>query len=56
MRQATILTDSVADGLQDRPRLDAALRQYDLDRDKLVMDGHRTPWPWQSSGRIAVWH
>lgn len=40
-RQATALTGCVADGLQDRPRLDAALRQYAIDRDELVMDGYR---------------
>ncbi|MER5461027.1 NAD(P)/FAD-dependent oxidoreductase [Streptomyces sp. NPDC002668] len=40
-RQATALTGCVADGLQDRPRLDAALRRYAIDRDELVMDGYR---------------
>ncbi|MFE7779032.1 FAD-dependent oxidoreductase [Streptomyces sp. NPDC057445] len=40
-RQATLLTDRVADGLQDRPLLDAALRRYALERDDLVMDGYR---------------
>lgn len=40
-RQATALTQCVADGLQDRPRLDAALGRFARERDALLMDGYQ---------------
>jgi 2-polyprenyl-6-methoxyphenol hydroxylase-like FAD-dependent oxidoreductase len=40
-RQATALTECVADGLQDRPKLDAALRRYAREHEELLVDGYQ---------------